>query len=126
MNRPLKTSRIFVTLAGIFAFFAPPLFAWKPSTHAMEVKRVIDSLPEDDPLRQDENRRYAYAGAAGPDIFYFLIPSRESLLSDLAHYCKTDVLARNILTEAKKTVSGHRETRLSDQGARRRGPRLSR
>ncbi len=103
MKPHCNSSRTLVVSAGIVALFASPVFAWKPTTHAMEVKRVIDSLPEDDPLRQEENRRYAYAGAAGPDMFYFLIPDRDSILSDLAHYCKTDVLARKILEEAEKT-----------------------
>lgn len=76
-------------------------WAWKPITHADQVDRVIDSLPEDDPLRMIENRRYAYAGASGPDMFYFLFPSRDALLSDLAHYCKTDKLAGKILVEAE-------------------------
>jgi hypothetical protein len=97
----MKGIRVLMLAAALVgqAHFA---FAWKPLTHAVQAFKTADSLPLDDPLRARliENLPYLEAGSVGPDLFYALMPAREALLSDVAHYCKTSDLAEAMLAKA--------------------------
>ncbi len=96
--------------------FAPDANAWKVTTHMVVTERGATNV-KDDALRQlllnPSNIDDLRGGAIGPDIFYFPYSNLSFLVqkltgyqydpafSDLAHYCQTDELARNMLASAK-------------------------
>lgn len=88
--------------------------AWKVTTHMVAAERGAKEV-KDDALRALllANLDFLRGGAVGPDIFYFpssnlsFIPQKltgyhyDPAFSDLAHYCQTDELARNMIDSAK-------------------------
>jgi hypothetical protein len=64
--------------------------------------RGAEGLPEGD-LKSLllSNESCLRSGAVGPDLFLFP-PGGNTYPSDLAHYCKTDVLAKNFLNLSKR------------------------
>lgn len=74
--------------------------AWTMATHQKAASGAATALPPGalrDLLLANEG--YLRGGAVGPDIFYWAHGS--SLYSKLAHYCKTDELAKAMLAAAR-------------------------
>jgi hypothetical protein len=105
MEPGCRRSRIRLSLALVIVMglSVSPVLAWKPLTHANEARKAAEALADDDPLKPIllQNREYLYAGSFGPDIYFFLVPFDETVLSDIAHYCKTGQLADNIRIRAE-------------------------
>jgi hypothetical protein len=80
---------------------APPAWAWKVTTHQAVVVKAAQDLPDGD-LKTIllANERYLRAGSMGPDIFYLPPFMAYNAYSDLAHYCKTERLALNMVSLA--------------------------
>ncbi|MCI0410164.1 MAG: zinc dependent phospholipase C family protein, partial [Acidobacteria bacterium] len=86
-------------LGGALAF-VDDAWAYKVTTHQVVAVRSAERLPDGD-LKSIllGNELYLRSGAMGPDLF--LLPGGSSYPSDLAHYCKTDELAKNFLSLSK-------------------------
>lgn len=83
--------------AGTVAILVFPAWnaaAWKPTTHQEAAVAAAVSLDPSNPLRPEllANERYVRAGAIGPDLWYGAPVFMR--YSDMAHYCRTDELAK--------------------------------
>ena len=96
-----RTPRNLTIGIGLWGALGPADHAWayKVTTHQVVAVRGAERLPEGD-LKSLllGNEQYLRAGTMGPDLFLL---STNGYPSDLAHYCKTDELAKSFLALSK-------------------------
>jgi hypothetical protein len=97
--RGARAARILVSTASLSLALAVADRAWayKVTTHQVVAVRGAERLP-DGALKSTllNNEVYLRSGAMGPDLF--LLPGGNPYPSELAHYCKTDELAKSLIS----------------------------
>ena len=117
MNRRcLMSLRHLLPAIVVVLAVAPPADAWKVTTHMVAATKAVKQVDDADLRAVLESNVAAVRGrAVGPDVIYFTASFAQTLgagvgaykdrtaFSDMAHYCKTDQLAKNMIDLAEAT-----------------------